>query len=254
VMGVGLVATFFAAEPRKADAVMDAQEDERPLWTPRGFFDAVAGPFIVFFRAHGALALTMLLAISLYQIGYFMSGPMYNPMYVDVGLTKDMVGAARASFGIVGVWLGVAFGGYLPIRIGLTPALLVGGILLGLGTALYGVIPLNHQPVVFGLIMFTDNFSIAVAGLVLIAYMSSLSSLGYTATEYALLSSAYALGGKFLKGFSGKIVEGLTAQVGLMHAYSLFFVICGLIGVPSLILFGILSRNAGHQPAPSSAR
>ena len=81
---------------------------------------------------------------------------------------------------------------------------------------------------------FADNFGIAVAGITLIAYMSSLTSLGYTATQYALLSSAYALGGKFLKGFSGLVVEGLTPHFGLMNAYALFFIGCGLIGVPAL--------------------
>ncbi len=60
----------------------------------------------------------MLLAITLYQLGYFVSGPMYNPMYVDIGLTKDMVGAIRGSFGLVGTFLGVATGGYLSLAAG----------------------------------------------------------------------------------------------------------------------------------------
>jgi PAT family beta-lactamase induction signal transducer AmpG len=73
--------------------------------------------------------------------------------------------------------------------------------------------------------------------------MSSLTSLGYTATQYALLSSAYALAGKFLKGFSGAVVEGLTAQVGLMNAYAFFFIGCGAIGIPALLLFAALERR-----------
>ena len=48
IMGIGLAATFLAAEPLKVDRAMDAKETEKPLWTPRGFFDAVAGPFIIF--------------------------------------------------------------------------------------------------------------------------------------------------------------------------------------------------------------
>jgi MFS transporter, PAT family, beta-lactamase induction signal transducer AmpG len=89
--------------------------------------------------------------------------------------------------------------------------------------------------------MAVDDFGISVAGVTLVAYMSSLTSLGYTATQYALLSSAYALGGKFLKGFSGLAVETMTPHVGLMSAYALFFIGCGIIGVPSLILFAFLS-------------
>ena len=58
--------------------------------------------------------------------------------------------------------------------------------------------------------MATDNFCYAFAGVALVTYMSSLTSLGYTATQYALLSSTYTLFGKFLKGFSGAVVDGLN--------------------------------------------
>ena len=242
-MVVGVGATLFAREPLRADMAMHAKDKEKPLWSARGAFDAIAGPFTEFFRAHGARALPILVAISLFQLGYFVSGPMYNPMYVDVGLTKDMVGAMRGSFGLVGIFAGVAVGGYLPLRLGLTPALLIGGACLNFGTMLYAIVPFAHDPATFALIMMADQFGIALAGITLIAYMSSLTSLGYTATQYALLSSVYALAGKFFKGFSGAAVEGLAAKIGLMHAYAAFFIGCGLIGVPALLLFALLGRR-----------
>jgi PAT family beta-lactamase induction signal transducer AmpG len=242
-MAVGMGATLLAVEPLGADAAMSARDKERPLSTPRGMFDAIAGPFIQFFQAHGARALPVLLAISLFQLGYFVSGPMYNPMYVDVGLTKDMVGTMRGSFGLVGIFAGVAVGGYLPLRLGLTPALLIGGVCLNIGTMLYAIVPFAHDPATFAAIMMADQFGIAFAGISLIAYMSSLTSLGYTASQYALLSSVYALAGKFLKGFSGSVVEALAAKIGLMNAYAAFFIGCGAIGVPALILFALLARR-----------
>src|SRR5471032_1746333 len=192
VMALALTATLLASEPLRADAAMDAKEKAKPLRTGRGLFDAIAGPFIQFFRAHGAMALPILVAISLFQLGYFVSGPMYNPMYVDVGLTKDLVGVMRGSFGLVGIFLGVAVGGYLPLRFGLIPALLVGGACLNIGTMLYAIVPYAHDPVTFAAIMIGDQFAIACAGITLVAYMSSLTTLGYTATQYALLSSVYA--------------------------------------------------------------
>jgi PAT family beta-lactamase induction signal transducer AmpG len=98
--------------------------------------------------------------------------------------------------------------------------------------------------------MFADNFGIAVGGITLVAYMSSLTSLGYTATQYALLSSAYAWAGKLLKGFSGTTVEALAGHYGQMNAYALFFIGCGLLGVPALVLFAFLARH--HQGRPDA--
>jgi len=248
---VGIIACLWAAEPMQADKVMEEKQADAPLSSARGVFDAIAGPFIAFFRAHGSNAILVLLAISLFQLPNFVSGPMYNPMYVDLGLTKDMVGAVRGSFGLVGVFLGVAAGGYLSLRLGLMRAVIVGCFGQMFGTALYAVLPYAHDPVTFAVIMGVDNFAIALAGVTLVAYMSSLTSLGYTATQYALLSSTYAWAGKILKGFSGSAVEAMAAQYGLMNAYAGFFVGCGLIGVPALILFILLDRRLGRPPGLS---
>jgi PAT family beta-lactamase induction signal transducer AmpG len=246
---VGIIACLSAAEPAQADKVMEEKRVSAPLSSTRGIFDAIAGPFIAFFRAHGSNAILMLLAISLFQLPNFVSGPMYNPMYVDMGLTKDMVGAVRGSFGLVGVFLGVAAGGYLSLRLGLMRAVMVGCLGQMFGTALYAVLPYAHDPITFAWVMALDNFAIAMAGVTLVAYMSSLTSLGYTATQYALLSSTYAWAGKILKGFSGAAVEAMAAPLGLMNAYAAFFIGCGLIGVPALILFALLARRHGHQSA-----
>jgi PAT family beta-lactamase induction signal transducer AmpG len=248
---VGVIACFCASEPMEADRVIAGKEAALPLTTARGIFDAIAGPFITFFRAHGANSILMLLAISLFQLPNFVSGPMYNPMYVDLGLTKDMVGVVRGSFGLVGVFLGVAAGGYLSIRLGLMRAVMAGCLGQMSGTALYAVLPYAHDPATFAVIMALDNFAIALAGVTLIAYMSSLTSLGYTATQYALLSSTYAWAGKILKGFSGTAVEVTAAHIGLMNAYAAFFIGCGLLGVPALALFAILERRGRGTPVVS---
>jgi PAT family beta-lactamase induction signal transducer AmpG len=246
-MAIGVAATWFALEPKRAD---QALQSKSPLWTPRGLFDAIIGPFTDFFAHHKALGLLMLAAIAFYRLPDFVMGPMYNPYYHDLGLTKDAVAAVRGSVGLVGVFAGVAAGGISAVRIGLFPTLLIGAVAQGIGTAsfaLLGAFP--GDPTVFGVVMAGDNFIQSYAGVALIAYMSSLTSLGYTATQYALLSSAYALLGKFLKGFSGVAVEGLTTQYGLIGAYQTAFVASGLIAVAPLILFLILARLQPREAA-----
>jgi MFS family permease len=98
LMAVGIGASLVAVEPLRAARGVDAKA-ETPLWTGRGLFDAVIGPFTEFFRIYGWLALLMLAMISFYQLPEFVMGPMANPFYHDLGLSKDAVGAVRGSIG-----------------------------------------------------------------------------------------------------------------------------------------------------------
>jgi MFS transporter, PAT family, beta-lactamase induction signal transducer AmpG len=254
-MAIGMIATWFAKEPKRVDVLADEKKHQQPLWTPRGFLDAVVGPFIAFFRAHGWLALVMLAAISLYRIPDFMMGPMANPYYHDLGLSKQTVGAVRGSIGLVATFAGIAAGGFCSLKFGYMRALIVGGILQAAATAAFAILAFHGTSMrLFALVMVGDNFSLSFAGVALVAYMSSLTNLGYTATQYALLSSTYAWLGKILKGFSGAIVEGLSATHGLTHAYGIFFVACGLTGVPGILLFAALGYwHRRKQPVPAAA-
>ena len=250
-MAVGMIATWFAKEPERADAVMHEKERE----APRGFFDAVVGPFIAFFRAHGWLALVMLAAISLYRLPDFLMGPMANSYYIALGLTKPTVGAVRGSIGLLATFAGIAAGGFCALKLGYMRALIIGGILQAVATAAFATLAFAGLSLrLFALVMVGDNFSLSFAGVALVAYMSSLTSLGYTATQYALLSSTYAWLGKILKGFSGAAVDSLSATHSLIHAFGIFFIACGLTGVPAILLFAALGYwHRRKQPAPSAA-
>ncbi len=232
LMAVGLVAALKAREP----GGVGAHYGEPMLWTTRGLFDAVIGPFIAFFRRHRQWAFLMLATISLYRLADFVMGPMANPMYADLGFDKEMVGSIRGSVGLVATLLGTAAAGVLAIRIGFLHTLMLGAV-LGPGSNLaYAWLALSGADLtVFTVAMAVDNFSAGFAGIALIAYMSSLTSIGYTATQYALLSSFYALIGKVGKGFSGAIVEWLGEGRSLFEAYAWFFVGTALIGIPAII-------------------
>jgi MFS transporter, PAT family, beta-lactamase induction signal transducer AmpG len=244
-MAVGIAATLMAQEPARADAVMTAKEEDAPLWSGRGLFDAVIGPFIVFFKTHGAMAIVMLLAITLYRAPDFMRGPMVNPFFHDLGMTKDAVGLSRATVGLATTFVGVAAAGLVSAWLGLMRTLVVGALLQAVGIAANALLIYSGTDLpIFMLVMGVDDFALGFAGISLVAYMSSLTSLGYVATQYGLLSAAYALVGKFLKGFSGSIVDGLTPKLGLMPAYAALFLGSAAIAIPSIALFLILDRHA----------
>ncbi len=250
LMGIGVAASLFAFEPARAEAVMQAQA---PLWTPRGFFDAVVGPFVQFFATHKALGLLMLVAIAAYRLPDFLMGPMYNPFYHDLGLSKDVVAVVRGATGLPGAFVGTAASGLFAVRFGLFRTLVAGSILQGLGTAAFALLTVNHDLGLFTAVMALDQFAQSFAGVALIAYMSSLTSLGYTATQYALLSSTYAFLGKFLKGFSGEVVDGLTPAHGLMGAYAVAWIGTGLTAIPPILLVLLLAHRTRQAPAAATA-
>jgi PAT family beta-lactamase induction signal transducer AmpG len=253
LMVIGLAATLVAVEPLRATALFAAKGASAPLSSARGFFDAVIGPFTEFFRVYGWLALLMLAMISFYQLPEFVMGPMANPFYHDLGLSKDAVGTVRASIGLVATLLGIAAGGFSALRFGYVRTLIAGVVLKILVIANFATLAYTGPDLrVFSAVMFADNVGIGFAGVALVTYMSSLTSIGYTATQYALLSSAYTYVGKFAKGFSGVAVERLAAGRPLLDAYALFFIGAGLLGVPALILCIVLAR-ATRQPPDAQA-
>jgi len=243
LMIVGIGATLVAMEPRRSPANVPAGRITAPLTTIRGLTDAIVSPFSEFFRVHGALALLMLAMISFYQLPEFVMGPMANPYYHDLGLSKDVVGAVRASVGTVATIIGIAAGGFAAVRFGYLWTLVAGVIIKMLVIANFATLVWVGADVrLFSGVMFADNFGIGFAGVALVTYMSTLTSVGYTATQYALLSSTYTYIGKFTKGFSGVMVENFAAGRTLLDGYALFFITCGLLGVPALVLCLVLAR------------
>jgi PAT family beta-lactamase induction signal transducer AmpG len=245
LMALCMVATLYASEPARADVVL---QQKPSLWTLRGLADAIVGPFVDFFAKHKVAGLVMLLMVALYRLPDFVMGPMYNPFYHDLGLSKDTVAWVRGSFGLVATFVGIAAAGISAIRIGLLPTLVAGLVLEGFGTAAFALLSFHPGTEVFAGVMALDAFAQSFAGVALVTYMSSLTSLGYTATQYAMLSSTYALLGKFLKGFSGIAVETLTPTYGLLGAYATAFVATGLTAIPPMLLLLLLwrmQRNRG---------
>ncbi|WKL58412.1 MFS transporter [Asticcacaulis sp. ZE23SCel15] len=242
LMGLALLATFLAREPLSQVAIA-AAPTARGI---KGLLDAIVGPFIVFLKTHKTMALLMLAAISFYRLPDFVMGPMVGPFYVDLGITKEAIGSARLSFGLVGTLIGIAAAGLCALRLGFGRTLLLGAI-LGPGSNLAYTALAFYGPQGGGLFfvtLFIENFSEGFAGAALVAYMSSLTSIGYTATQYALLSSFYALLGKLLKGFSGQVVETLQIGHAPLNAYAIFFAGTAAVGIPAFVLCLILNHIA----------
>ncbi len=206
------------------------------------FVEAVVEPFRDLIARKGALVVLILALVALYRLPDFVAGVMANPLYIDTGFSKaDIAGVSK----LYGVWIGIlgAFvGGVAVTRIGLMPCLLIGGIIAaGSNLAFAGLAVSGPKIQVLILCISIDNFAGGFAGTALIAYMSGLTAPALAATQYALLSSLYALPGKFVGGASGVMVEAF--------GYPTFFTITASVGLPVALLC-LLVWRLDRQPSP----
>lgn len=260
LMMFGLVASLLAAEPNRADRVMDMLAKATDRRRLANITDALWGPFIAFFKAHGAAAAAFMLStITLYHLCDYLRGPMSNPYYLALGIHKPQIAYIRTTLGLAGSFGGIALGGWSALRLGNQTSLVIGAILQPLAVAAFAILGFHQSDfdlivagtfhvTAFGTIMTFDSMVMAYSGVALVAFMSTLTSLGYTATQYALLTSALTWTGKTLKGFSGVIVDNLQQGRTQLEAYALFYLLAASVGIPAIVLCLTSSR-----PRPPSA-
>jgi PAT family beta-lactamase induction signal transducer AmpG len=253
VLVFGVAAALAVREPARADAVMEQKSNEAARHPLGAVYDAVFGPLVEFFRAHGlAVAALMLLMISLYHLCDYMRGPMTGPYYRALKIDLDTIAAVRTFVGLPGSLLGIALGGLSALRWGKFPTLIVGAIAQPIAIAAFAILgwhggdftlfALGPLPITaFDTVMAFDAVAIGFSGVALVTYMSTLTSLGYTATQYALLTSALALLGKTVKSFSGVMVQALEPGRTALDAYALFYVLSGLVAIPAIGLCVLLA-------------
>ena len=252
LVGIGLLTTMMIREPQPRVAVESQVQERRVVeWLAEKahwpdslrqvgawFVGAVVCPFVDFFTRYGSrLALLMLAFVASYRLTDFTMGVMANPFYIDVGYTLKEIAAVAKGYGIIASILGVLLGGVVVARLGAYKSLALGGVLVIATNLAFMTLAWSDDQSLLGLaiVVGADNLAQGVAGTALIAYLSSLTSASYTATQYALFSSAYALPGKLLMGTSGWVVD----QIG----YPYFFVYTSFLGLPALVLLWFLWRR-----------
>jgi len=173
---------------------------------------ALGDPLKDFFDRYHKTAGLILALICLYRLSDFVLNIM-NPFYLDLGFSKTEIAEVRKVFGVILSMLGVFAGGYSIARLGLIRSLIIGAFAGPLSNLVFAWLA-AQGPEVSALFVAigVDNLASGYAGTCLIAYMSSLTSEGFTATQYALFSSLYSLPGKLLASQSGRIVEAAAAS------------------------------------------
>jgi PAT family beta-lactamase induction signal transducer AmpG len=246
---------------------------------------ALGEPLANFFGRYGKLASLILALICVYRLSDFVLNIM-NPFYLDLGFDKLQIAEVRKVLGVVMSVLGVGLGGFAVARLGLMRALVIGAFAGPISNLIFAWLALQGpQMWALSVAIGVDNIASGFAGTCLIAYMSSLTGEGFTATQYALFSSLYALLGKLVASQSGRVVEGAAASAdtggafaglkdlfaglppqafghalekshvspaALGSGYVVFFVYSALLGVLGVILTLAVAARTPKPPAGGS--
>jgi len=235
-MSIGLITTLLCREPVARVSLTSKLQgsivDKAQQWV----YMAIVEPFVDFVQRYKAWSFVFLAFIASFYISDRVLGIMAFPFYEEVGFSKTQVGAIAK---IYGTWIsivGAALGAVAIVRYGLARCVVAASLLI-VSTNLFfvsmvisgGKLSLLTMTISF------DNFAIGFGSTVMIAYMSSLVNLDFSATQYALLSSISTFFGKLLAGFSGDV----QLAIGWLN----FFFYAAATGIPTIILAIIIARH-----------
>jgi len=200
------------------------------------FYSAVASPlldFVLRYRWHAVLLLAL---IGTYRISDIVLGVMSNPFYRDMGFTKGEVAAVSGVYGVVMTLVGAAVGGVLSVRMGVMRVLFLGAVLSAGTNLLFAWLSTRgHDLPALVLVISADNLSAGIASAAFVGYLSGLTNVAYSATQYALFSSLMLLLPKFVAGWSGWTVDHF--------GYQTFFLGTACLGLPVLALVWVAGRS-----------
>jgi PAT family beta-lactamase induction signal transducer AmpG len=227
-MALTIVGTLWAPEP------------EVPGLPPRTLADAVWHPLRALFSQKGALGF-VLLAL-LYKVGDALALSLYSAFMIKgVGFSLDELSIAGKVNMTVSTMIGVTFGGWVYMRWGTFKSMLVFGIGQALTNLLYVWLALAGKKV--WLLALATSLDTGIGGMgqaAFVAYLVSLCSSNFSATQYALLSAIATLPRISMGSVAGFVV----ARIGWAH----FFVVTFLVAIPGLIML-VIMRGPLHELA-----
>ena len=208
--------------------------------------DTYVAPVADFFARYGRAAVAVLLLVGFYRVSDIVLGVIANVFYYDIGYSKETIATATKVFGLWMIILGGFLGGWLALKYGVMRVLMLGAALAAATNLLFVALAMSpgNQPLLYGVIG-ADNLTAGLASAAFVAYLSSLTSISFTAVQYAIFSSLMTLFPKLLGGYTGHIVDAF--------GYPTFFVGTAVIGIPVLFLVGWVARNARDQDQGSKS-
>ena len=254
-----LACATFALPAMLVGAVMGEPARHREPAKPHGVLEAVIAyfsPLVEFLQRQGALV--VLVFVLIHKIGDTLANLSLRLLFQDLGFTNDEVAFYDVGVGFVALLLGVFVGGVLYARLGMKRSVLLSLVLMAVSNFSFAALAaVGHTNLGMAAAIGFENFASGIGGVTVVAYLSALCNLRYTASQYALLSALASIAGRILTGTSA---GGLIDAMGYVN----FYLLTTLVAFPGVVLFWIMMRSgladvsigsAGKdEGGPSSAR
>jgi PAT family beta-lactamase induction signal transducer AmpG len=238
----GPVASLFAGEPER-------HREPKESRGMKAAISAVVGPLADFFRREGAVL--VLLFVLIHKIGDTIANLMIRDLLVTLGFSKAEILAGDVWVGFLALLAGIFVGGILYARLGMKRSVLVSLILMGISNLSFaGLAAAGHSMPMLAFTIGFENFASGIGGVTVVAYLSALCDLRFTATQFALLSAAAAILGRFITGTTaGALIETL--------GYVDFYLLTTLLALPGILLYwwmmrtGLVDASIGDAGEPT---
>ncbi len=240
---VGWTAAYFACAAFALPAMlvgvlMGEPARHREPEKPRGVLGAVVAyfsPLTEFIRRQGALA--VLLFVLVHKIGDTLANLTLRLLFQDLGFTNDEVAFYDVGVGFVALLIGIFVGGIIYARMGMKRSVLVSLVLMAVSNLSFAALAAaGHTNLGMAAAVGFENFASGIGGVTVVAYLSALCNLRFTATQYALLSALASIAGRFLTGTTaGAMIEAM--------GYVNYYLLTTVVALPGVILFWYMIRS-----------
>jgi len=228
----------FALPAMAVGLVMGEPPRHREPARPHGVMQAVAAyfsPLLEFVRRQGALV--VLLFVLIHKIGDTLANLTLRLLFQDLGFTNDEVAFYDVGVGFIALLVGVFVGGILYARLGMKLSVLISLVLMAVSNFSFAALAAaGHTNLGMAAAIGFENFASGIGGVTVVAYLSALCNLRFTASQYALLSALASIAGRVL---TGTTVGALIERIGYVN----FYILTTVIALPGVVLFWYMIRS-----------
>ena len=233
-----LLVSFFALFAFFTGLIMgepERRQQPQPLKGPVAAAIAYINPLAEFFKRSGAIII--LIFVLVHKIGDTLANLTFRLLFEDLGFTNDEIAFYDVSLGFFAFLIGIFVGGMVYSRLGMKKAVMLSLILMAVSNLSFaGLAASGHNNWAMAAAIGFENFSSGVGGVAVVAYLSALCNLRFTATQFALLSAAGSILGRFLTGTTaGSLIEGM--------GYINFYLLTTVAALPGVVMFWLMIRS-----------